>query len=102
SSTDGPDAGTEDPPATSTAPATESASESESDTSDETTCSFVCDTTGGDDIQPQCDNWTQDCPSGEKCAAYADDGGSSWNNLKCVPAEENGGQPGDPCTVEGN
>jgi hypothetical protein len=70
---------------------------------DDTTCSFVCDTTSGEDgPPPQCDNWAQDCPDGEKCAAYADNGGSSWNNLKCVPADPAGGQAGDPCTVEGS
>src|SRR5690606_9934066 len=53
-----------------------------------TTCSFVCDTTGiGPGTGPACDNWAQDCPDGEKCAAWADDGTNSWNNLKCVPVE---------------
>lgn len=97
--------GPSDPPATSQPPVT-SGTETETETSGDTgdtTCNFLgCDTTGGTGIAPECDNWSQDCPDGQKCAAYADDGGSSWNNLKCVPVEENGGAPGDPCTVEGN
>ena len=96
---------TSDPPATSE-PQVTSAAETETETSGDTgdtTCSFIaCETTGDPPIAPECDNWSQDCPDGQKCAAYADDGGTSWNNLKCVPVEENGGAPGDPCTVEGN
>ena len=62
-----------------------------------TTCGFICqdDTPTG-----ECDVFAQDCPEGEKCAAYADDGGSSWNNTKCV-AVTGDGQHGDPCTTEG-
>jgi hypothetical protein len=50
----------------------------------------------------ECDNWQQDCPPGEKCAAWANDGGSAWNSLKCVPVAEDPKQPGDACTVEGS
>jgi hypothetical protein len=49
-----------------------------------------------------CDVFLQDCPEGEKCSAFANDGGTAWNDAKCVPIMENPGQPGDPCTVEGN
>jgi hypothetical protein len=92
---------TDDPPVvTSQGPTTEG--ETETGTTGDTTCSFVCDTTEGPVGDPTCDNWSQDCPGDQKCAAYANDGGFSWNSLKCVPAEENGGSPGDPCTVEGN
>jgi hypothetical protein len=46
--------------------------------------------------------FAQDCPVGEKCTPYADDGGLSWNNLKCVPVMEDPAQPGEPCFVDGN
>ena len=36
------------------------------------------DPTGG--ASNQCDVWLQDCPEGEKCAAYADDGSEHWNS----------------------
>ena len=54
---------------------------------------------GGD---PWCDVWAQDCPPGEKCTPYANDGGSSWNALKCVPVMENPAGAGEPCFVVGN
>lgn len=48
-----------------------------------------------------CDVFAQDCPPGEKCSAWADDGGAAWNATKCVPV--NGDQqPGEPCTVQGS
>ena len=45
--------------------------------------------------------WVEDCPVGEKCAPYANDGGSAWNATRCVPVAPDAGQPGDPCTAEG-
>jgi len=50
----------------------------------------------------ECDVWTQDCPEGEKCMPWANDGGSSWNATRCSPVSENPGQVGDECTVEGS
>jgi hypothetical protein len=46
----------------------------------------------------ECDIFAQDCPRGQKCAPWANDGGSSWNALKCVDIIGDG-QPGDPCTA---
>ena len=65
------------------------------------TCDFVCESTGGDTGGfAQCDLFKQDCPEGEKCSAYAEGGGSSWNATGCVPVGGDG-QPGEPCTVQG-
>jgi len=50
----------------------------------------------------ECNSWAQDCPEGEKCMPWANDGGNSWNALKCTPLAEDPGAPGDPCTVEGS
>jgi hypothetical protein len=50
----------------------------------------------------ECDLWTQDCPAGQKCMPWANDGGSSWNATKCSPVAPDPKQPGDECTVEGN
>ena len=61
--------------------------------------------TAGDDGPPpdlECDLWAQDCPEGEKCMPWANDGGNSWNATRCSPIAEEAGGPGDPCTVEGN
>lgn len=49
-----------------------------------------------------CDVWLQDCPDGEKCSAWANDGGVSWNDTRCSPVEPDPDQPGEPCTVEGS
>lgn len=50
----------------------------------------------------ECDLFAQDCPRGEKCMPWANDGGGYWNALRCSPIVDNPGQPGDDCTVEGS
>lgn len=49
----------------------------------------------------ECDVWKENCPAGQKCMPYADDGSSSWNALKCVPVMGTD-KPGEACTVEGS
>ncbi|MCH9681605.1 MAG: ribulose phosphate epimerase [Deltaproteobacteria bacterium] len=49
-----------------------------------------------------CDLFTQDCPEGQKCMPWADDGGGAWNATRCSPIADNPGEPGDPCMVEGS
>ena len=67
-----------------------------------TGCSFISCKDGGGPNTNECDVWAQDCPDGEKCMPWANDGGGSWNALKCSPVGPNPGQSGDVCTVEGN
>ncbi|MEM9453863.1 MAG: ribulose phosphate epimerase [Myxococcota bacterium] len=50
----------------------------------------------------ECDIFAQDCPDGEKCAPWANDGGTSWNATRCVPIAQDPGAPGEPCMVESN
>lgn len=50
----------------------------------------------------ECDFWAQDCPRGEKCMPWADDGGQSWNALRCSPLDPNARAPGQACAVEGS
>jgi hypothetical protein len=50
----------------------------------------------------ECNTYDQDCPDGEKCNAYADDGGGSWNALGCFPVDPMPDAPGEPCTVVNN
>lgn len=45
-----------------------------------------------------CNTFTQDCPPGQKCAPYAEGGGTAWNATKCVDVTGEGA-PGDPCTA---
>jgi hypothetical protein len=50
----------------------------------------------------ECDLFQQDCPRGEKCMPWANDGGSSWNALRCSPIVEDADAVGEPCVVEGS
>ncbi|MBL4687183.1 MAG: hypothetical protein JKY37_21480 [Nannocystaceae bacterium] len=50
----------------------------------------------------QCDTWQQDCPRGEKCMPWANDGGSSWNATRCSEIVRDPGGVGDPCTAQGS
>jgi hypothetical protein len=50
----------------------------------------------------ECDFWNQDCPEGEACKPWANDGGDSWNAARCSPIDPDAGQLGDPCQVEGS
>ena len=102
--TEGP--GTSDEVTSSTSAAT---SAGESDPSDTEACSFLNCTDGNSTCRrstgpytlrcSRCDVWTQDCPDGEKCTAWADDGGNSWNDTLCVPVGPD--KPGEPCTLDG-
>jgi len=49
----------------------------------------------------ECSTYEEGCPEGQKCMPYANDGGSSWNALKCVDVTGENGH-GDPCLVEGS
>ena len=50
----------------------------------------------------ECDLFSQDCPDGEKCMPWANDGGSAWNATRCSPLDDAPGQAGDECSVEGS
>ncbi len=49
----------------------------------------------------ECDLFAQDCPPGQKCMPWANDGGTSWNDTRCSPIAEDPGEPGEPCQAEG-
>ncbi len=61
---------------------------------------FIEDPDGGG-VAFECDLFAQDCPEGEKCMPWANDGGDSWNATRCSMVDANPGEPGDECTVEG-
>ena len=50
----------------------------------------------------ECDLFAQDCPKGEKCMPWANDGGPLWNATRCSPVADDPDAPGEPCTVEGS
>lgn len=56
-------------------------------------------TTGG--MGGECNLFQQDCPAGQKCSAYSEDGGIFPNGTRCVPVSPNAVGPGDDCVVEG-
>ncbi|MCX4244524.1 vWA domain-containing protein [Paraliomyxa miuraensis] len=58
-------------------------------------------TPDGGGVSFECDIFAQDCPSGEKCVPWANDGGTQWNANRCVPVDGNPAGVGQPCTVEG-
>lgn len=60
---------------------------------------FIMPSDGGGTGAVECDVWTQNCRPGEKCVAWAEGGGGSWNATKCVPVMERPRQPGEPCVV---
>ena len=109
--TSGPDDPTEDPGTTTdedpstTEPEDETGGDPEDDEDEddgETMLSngFIGDM--GNDVVLECSVWDQDCPAGEKCMPWANDGGVTWNATKCTPLDEAPGAPGDSCTVEGS
>jgi hypothetical protein len=62
---------------------------------------FIMEPDGGG-VQFECDPIAQDCPAGEKCMPWANDGGASWNATRCVAIAADPGAIGDSCTVEGS
>lgn len=53
-------------------------------------------------ISVECDIWMDDCPRGEKCSAWANDGGTIWNASKCSPLDPMPAQVGEPCQALGS
>ncbi len=53
-------------------------------------------------LPPDCSTYEQNCPDGEKCAPWANDGGAAWNANRCVPVTDDPVGPGEACTMEGS
>ncbi len=70
------------------------------ETADETGKVFLVEPDGGG-ADNECDIWMQDCPEGEKCMPWANDGGGSWNATKCTPVDANAKTAGDECVADG-
>lgn len=50
----------------------------------------------------QCDVILQECPEGDKCVPWANDGGDVWNATRCSPVPEDPRGVGEPCIAEGS
>jgi hypothetical protein len=74
--------------------------DSSSDDDDDDSVGFIIDPDFGSN--QECDPYLQDCPDGEKCNAWANDGGASWNALGCFPVDVMPDGVGESCTVEGS
>ncbi|MEM7151455.1 MAG: ribulose phosphate epimerase [Myxococcota bacterium] len=89
------------PPATTTATTTATTSlDGESTMGDDPSTGEVptCEMMSGG----ECNTFAQDCPAGEKCTPYADDGGGAWNSTHCTPIADSPSDIGEPCIVEGS
>jgi hypothetical protein len=60
---------------------------------------FIVEPDGGASMP--CDTYAQDCPRGQKCMPWANDGGPSWNDTTCRPVAPRPRGVGEPCTAEG-
>ncbi len=49
----------------------------------------------------KCSVLVQDCPTGEKCTPWANDGSTQPNTSRCAPIAPDPALPGEPCTIEG-
>jgi hypothetical protein len=93
SATGGADAGVDEGPATG-------ADEGPvADSGDDDGVGFVLPPDGGG--ANECDPKLQDCMRGEKCTAWANDGGTFWNANRCVEVFGEA-VAGDSCMVEGS
>jgi hypothetical protein len=82
-----------------TSGATEAGTTSGADSGSSDGVVFLVEPDGGG-VAFECDLFAQDCPEGQKCMPWGNDGGT-WNATRCSPIQDNPGQPGDECTVEG-
>lgn len=67
------------------------------DTLTDSDCSFICNP---NDQDMQCDVWTQNCPAGQKCMPWDNDGDFSWNATKCTDVAIDPDRMGEECTVQ--
>lgn len=99
------------PGLTSTSGASTSGADTSSSSSDDTGVDFilnpdiVCVQVGpGGGLSArctfECDVAEQDCPPGEKCMPWANDGDNAWNASRCSPLASEPVPPGGTCTVE--
>ena len=59
-------------------------------------------TSTGDTSVVGCDPWQPDCPPGERCIWYANDGENFWSATRCEPIMEHPAGLNEPCSVVGD
>jgi hypothetical protein len=102
-STDDSDDGSSSDPTVDPSTTTDATTGDDSSDTDDSADSvgFISEPDGGG-VAIECDVWTDDCPEGQKCMPWANDGGNAWNATRCSPLDASPGQIGDECTVEGS
>lgn len=96
------------PPPAETSSSTTGDPSSADGTSDETGSVFLVIPDGGGCIATGDGNWhcswcdvtVQDCPKGEKCVPWANDGGDLWNATRCTPVPDDPAGLGEACVAE--
>ncbi len=73
-----------------------------SSTTEVDSSNFIEDPDGGPVYGLECSPWDQDCPEGEKCVPWANDGGNQWNAMRCSELVPSPAGAGEPCTMEGS
>jgi hypothetical protein len=63
---------------------------------------FIYGDPDGGGVSIECDVWSQDCPDGEKCMPWANDGGGAWNATRCSPVAPDPREVNESCTAEGS
>lgn len=104
-----------DPPTPTTDPTTDPGTASAATTIDPDPSNTGIDSSGdGTDDGPifpspdggslirDCDIWAQDCPEGDRCVPWANDGGDRWNATRCAPLAAVTRELGESCVVEGS
>jgi hypothetical protein len=80
-------------------PTTTDATEGEDDVGEEGSATFITRPDGGV-CSCECDVWAQDCPRGAKCTAWANDGGDTWNSVRCSDLDPTPMPVGASCVAQ--
>ncbi|MBC8069617.1 MAG: hypothetical protein IAG13_14870 [Deltaproteobacteria bacterium] len=87
---------------TTTVPTTADTSSSSTAVTGTESGTFIDSPDGGSLYGGGCDIWNNDCPEGDKCMPWANDGLGSWNAVRCSPVPRDAAAVGASCTVEGS
>ena len=74
---------------------------SESTTAERSPSDFLPPVDLGTGESFECNQWTQDCPAGQKCMPYSNDGGNAWNATRCSPIAARPAGIDQPCGMLG-
>lgn len=99
---------TSDDPSTTAAPTTSTISTTSATTDCASACTdasegpgFIYGAPDAGSSPLECDLQKEDCPEGQKCMPWANDGTSVWNATKCVPVDPAPVAVGEACEAPG-